>query len=593
MERHKPLNFIALRPIWALVACALGLWAPVGCRSVDNAQLDVLERELRKQEDYIYELEDYLLEYSEKLQACRQARARGQGTAGSPASQRAAPSAASRGSSIPEPELVDDTPSQRSSLKPRSSSLQRNSPAAGVRSQSEGTNASAAADSSSAPDAGDRRSRSVLGTNSRSQPAVDEVLPEPATAPSRSAPPPAAPRNPEMIDPELPETDEIDPELMEPGDLEVPDLEFGASTSPTREQLASADSPGPLLVIPDPLDYHEYDQVDPVEDPRDTALDQVQAPEISLAERVPDTDSRGEPSPAPFQAESRFVPRSIAIQQVLSQDDEITGERSLLVVLEAHSERKEPVDADGEVSLMVMAADAPGSLRPIKRWDFTDTQARNAWQSTSLGDGLHLQLPLEEADLTDGALQLWARMVTPRGEKLLTKIPLEMSGLQPLDLALRAASAERASRSGGVGLEYAASDGAMPSPDVPSPDEHALSARVRLSERNRASSAAGTTGLGSTNSGSNVARSTGGASSPPGSAWRAAPHPAQAIARTSSQSPPADGRWQASSQAATARGVPGTGGTAELGRGSAAAGTNAPVPGRASVGSEGRWQPFR
>ncbi|MEM9660587.1 MAG: hypothetical protein AAF961_19655, partial [Planctomycetota bacterium] len=52
----------------AALICSVGLW---GCRGVDNVQVDVLERDLRQQEDYIYELEDYLVEYSEKLRACR------------------------------------------------------------------------------------------------------------------------------------------------------------------------------------------------------------------------------------------------------------------------------------------------------------------------------------------------------------------------------------------------------------------------------------------------------------------------------------------------------------------------------------------
>ena len=54
-----------------LAACCAAAPLASGCRAVDNAQVDVLERELRQQEDYIYELEDYLMEYSEKLRQCR------------------------------------------------------------------------------------------------------------------------------------------------------------------------------------------------------------------------------------------------------------------------------------------------------------------------------------------------------------------------------------------------------------------------------------------------------------------------------------------------------------------------------------------
>ena len=59
-----------LRCLLLLIALTTLLGLP-GCRSVDNAQLDLLERELRQQESYIYELEDNLVEYSEKLRKCR------------------------------------------------------------------------------------------------------------------------------------------------------------------------------------------------------------------------------------------------------------------------------------------------------------------------------------------------------------------------------------------------------------------------------------------------------------------------------------------------------------------------------------------
>ena len=45
--------------------------ASVGCRSTADNQIDLLERELRTQEDYIYELESYVVEYSEKLRDTR------------------------------------------------------------------------------------------------------------------------------------------------------------------------------------------------------------------------------------------------------------------------------------------------------------------------------------------------------------------------------------------------------------------------------------------------------------------------------------------------------------------------------------------
>ena len=46
-----------------------------GCRTARDNQIELLERELRTQEDYIYELEDYVVQYSERLRSMRCAQA--------------------------------------------------------------------------------------------------------------------------------------------------------------------------------------------------------------------------------------------------------------------------------------------------------------------------------------------------------------------------------------------------------------------------------------------------------------------------------------------------------------------------------------
>lgn len=61
-----------LSPLWALALVAILL---PGCRTARDNQIEILERELRVQEDYIYELEDYVIQYSEKLRSMRCAQA--------------------------------------------------------------------------------------------------------------------------------------------------------------------------------------------------------------------------------------------------------------------------------------------------------------------------------------------------------------------------------------------------------------------------------------------------------------------------------------------------------------------------------------
>jgi hypothetical protein len=78
---------------------------------------------------------------------------------------------------------------------------------------------------------------------------------------------------------------------------------------------------------------------------------------------------------------------------------------------------------------MIMARDDSGAMRRIERWDFTPEETAAAWQSSQLGDGLHLELPLTRSKLPEGELELWARVVGADGRKLLTQVPLEPTQL--------------------------------------------------------------------------------------------------------------------------------------------------------------------
>ena len=72
-KRYDRLQFYQSSNARPFGRCAvfLSLLFTVGCRSTRDNQIDILERELRAQEDYIYELEDYVVEYSDKLRQCR------------------------------------------------------------------------------------------------------------------------------------------------------------------------------------------------------------------------------------------------------------------------------------------------------------------------------------------------------------------------------------------------------------------------------------------------------------------------------------------------------------------------------------------
>jgi hypothetical protein len=117
----------------------------------------------------------------------------------------------------------------------------------------------------------------------------------------------------------------------------------------------------------------------------------------------------------------RLSAERLQIRRIFAEsggDDKSPG--SLLVVVEALNATDEPVDATGAASIMIMVNDAPGSFQRVARWDFTAEETAAAWQSSHLGDGLHLELPLTDDQLPEGELQLWARVVDDSGAKLLT-----------------------------------------------------------------------------------------------------------------------------------------------------------------------------
>ncbi|MBA3480451.1 MAG: hypothetical protein H0T51_01430 [Pirellulales bacterium] len=320
--------------------CCLALAALPGCRNLDNAQVDVLERELRQQEDYIYELEDYLVSYSEKLRQARMAQCETVSTTTKSGSS-------TTNAPLREP-TIDVDPAERVPLPLNGRNKPDPAPAA----------------TSDAP------------------PAAAAVAPPASEAPAAEAPVQAP-------------AEAAEPEAVSPEEMEAPALEIGPGVG----------AAAPLL-IPDPIDY----QAD-----AESHL-AAEAPTVSAAE------STGEPAlVAPQVSGPRLAAERLNIRRVFAEpaeDGKSPG--SLLVVVEALNATDEPVDAIGAASLMIMVQDAPGSLKRIERWDFTAEETAAAWQSSNLGDGLHLELPLAKGELPDGELELWARVVNDDGAKLLT-----------------------------------------------------------------------------------------------------------------------------------------------------------------------------
>ena len=123
----------------------------------------------------------------------------------------------------------------------------------------------------------------------------------------------------------------------------------------------------------------------------------------------------------------------MVVKQLFRSDVGEGPPSKLLAVVETHDPQGEPVSFSGEVSLMVMTADADKPLR-LKRWDFYPADAAAAWQESHLGAGLHLELPLGKTRLSAEPLELWVRIVHDDGHKLLAQLPFERDALPVLEV---------------------------------------------------------------------------------------------------------------------------------------------------------------
>jgi hypothetical protein len=381
-------------------ALALGLG---GCRAVDNAQVDVLERELRQQEDYIYELEDYLIEYSEKLRDCRSCQP-------STMTESTSTTTTKRGGALRPPTIANDSAQSAAPRRPN-----------GTRVVPPIEDPLTPVDAFEAPPL-----QAPALPAAESAPAVTPATPvTPAPAPSTTTP-------------------------LDPAELEAPGLEIGPTSDLNWKGAApiATTPPGDEAppYIPDPADYQlDAESSEPAVDvaraPRDEAsIAAADAPPQLVGPEMAQENRAAEPAapilPPPSDP-SRLVAQRLQIRRVFRDAPEAHGAkpRSLMVVVEALNATDEPVDANGEISLMVMAGETQETLERIERWDFTAEETQAAWQSSALGDGLHLELPLQSAALADGRLELWARLVNADGVKLLARVPFSASELGPLDLS--------------------------------------------------------------------------------------------------------------------------------------------------------------
>ncbi len=386
MSANSVTNRIRRWPRWLFVIAVFPCLLP-GCRTAQDNQIELLERELRTQEDYIYELEDYVVQYSERLRNIRCAQT----------------------------VEIDSEPYLQKSIVNKSHRVEDSNAADSARSDSE--------------------NRGELS----------DELPEPAAP---------------QIEPDP--IDGFDLDDFEPPPLQIEEQQ-GRTTRGTTDGLALMEEDLPEVLqaseerlqheIPHPADFAEQsaeaDQDSESEDPEPIQLatvedlfedqdveeishEEVATHEEEIADEIEVDGSIQESSQNSLVAEQFELPVRVALAQ-LFRNDEPGQPQSLLAVVEGYDRTDEAVPFTGEVSLMVLA---PGKNKPrrVKRWDFTPEDVAAAWQSSHLGDGLHLELPLEETALPTSLLQLWVRVVDEQGEKLLARESFSSEQLAGLEV---------------------------------------------------------------------------------------------------------------------------------------------------------------
>ena len=413
-----------------LLGVTLGV---TGCRTATDNQIDLLERELRVQENYIYELEDYVVEYSDKLRDIRSC---------SP------PQMAAYSQEVYEPSQeaevyepgIESAPAYVEPSRPRRSKSNRSS-------QSKKSTRRRTRKKESTVDDEPELDLPIEPQEETPQETQEDVLP----TPSKTEQPPEV--SPEDI--ELPETLDFDldapvSELENAQPLQQ-HLQQAVATQSVANQFAATksaateynnESASDVIIIPDPVgfgaDLAIHEESDEAELDEELFEDEQVDQAIALVDRVA---LRLEVTQL-FRGEGDGLsPENGSLQNGSPQN--------LLTVIEALDANGEPVDMDGEVSLMVMTTDKTKPKR-LKRWNFTSEETTEAWQSSDLGDGLHLELPLDKFALPETPLELWVRLVTADGRKLLTQLPFEPSQLtdvsddlpQPLPSGLALAETE-------------------------------------------------------------------------------------------------------------------------------------------------------
>lgn len=132
--------------------------------------------------------------------------------------------------------------------------------------------------------------------------------------------------------------------------------------------------------------------------------------------------------PAPDDADlgelSKGPVKELVINQLLTgglSTDAETGDEGIMVVVEPRAADGKLVRQPGELSVMLVDPSKSGPTSRVARWDFSSVEAAAAFRKSPLGRGVHLELPWPADPPQTDTLELYVRVVTPAGKKLIAE----------------------------------------------------------------------------------------------------------------------------------------------------------------------------
>jgi hypothetical protein len=181
--------------------------------------------------------------------------------------------------------------------------------------------------------------------------------------------------------PEHPRVPDLAPPQVEPGIPKPPEVELPVPATPARPPM-----PG--------------DTLPPPRDP---------------------SSGRGDPNAsAEVDARITHVVINPRLTGGLDIDERRGGDEGLLLVLEPRNADGQYVPLAGDLVVVVLDPSQEGEAARVARWDIESTEAARHLRKTSMGRGIHLELPWPEGSPAHPNLRLYVRYVTTDGRSLET-----------------------------------------------------------------------------------------------------------------------------------------------------------------------------